>query len=501
MQNIQSLVDAFFRSRKFPALLLLGFASGLPLYLTSRTLQIWMKEANVDLGVIGWFSIVALPYSLKFVWSPLMDRFIPPFLGRRRGWLLMMQIALILTLVFMALQTPLPGNPPPLATQILAFSALAVNFFSASQDIAGDAYRTDVLQVQEREAGASLWVLGYRLALAVAFFLALRFADLLEQWQIASPWRWVYLLMAGLMGLGLITTLWAQEPTENGTQRAQTPLSRQDGFFLLLGIGIIIGIVELAIQGFVLFVPWVVLALLAGWILISILMPQSDLENIDDRHLPQTLKEAVFQPFQEFVQREGTTSACFIVVFILLFKIGDSLVGNMANPFLQELKFSKTFIGDVQGIMGFFATTTGVFLGGIVLTKVGMNRSLWIFGVLQLLSNLGYYALAVVGKNDQLMVVAINVENLCLGFVTVAMVAYLMSLCDSRFTTTQFALFSSLMAISRDVLAAPAGEVVKATGWPTFFLLTIAAAVPGLLMLPYIAPWNHKPPAMSRPGT
>lgn len=498
MQNIQSLVDAFFRSRKFPALLLLGFASGLPLFLTSKTLQAWMTVEKVDLKVISWFSLVALPYSLKFVWSPVMDRFVPPFLGRRRGWLLITQIALVPLIAIIALQNPSPDNPQ--AIQILAFAALAVSFFSASQDIAGDAYRTDVLQVQEREAGASLWVLGYRLALAVAFFLVLRLVAGFESLQLANPWQWVYMLMAVLMAVGLATTLWAPDPPRDQTSQPVTPLSWKDGLFLLMGVGVIAGMVQLAIQGLSLWIPWIVLGILALWVTVSILMPQSNLENVHDQHLPRTLQEAVFQPFQEFVQRKGIFSACMVLVFILLYKLGDSLVGNMATPFLLAQGFNKELIADVQGLMGFFATTTGVFLGGIVLTKVGMNRALWIFGVLQLLSNFGYYALSLSGQNRQLMVIAINVENVCAGFVTVATVAYFMSLCDKRFTTTQFALFSSLMAISRDVLATPAGQIVEATGWPNFFLLTIAAAVPGLLMLPYIAPWNQKPPTMPRPG-
>jgi MFS transporter, PAT family, beta-lactamase induction signal transducer AmpG len=498
VQSIQSTLNVFFRDRKFPALLLLGFASGLPLFLTSKTLQAWMTVENVDLKVISWFSVVALPYSLKFVWSPVMDRFIPPILGRRRGWLLITQIALVPLIAIIALQNPSPNNPQ--AIQILAFAALAVSFFSASQDIAGDAYRTDVLRVQEREAGASLWVLGYRLALAVTFFLALRLVVGLEFLKIAHPWQWVYLLMAVLMAVGLMTTLWAPDPPMDNLQPPTAPINWKDGLFLLVGIGVIAGIVELAIQGKALWIPWIVLGLLVLWVVISILMPQSNLEDIQEQHLPQTLQEAVFQPFQEFVQRKGVVSACLVLVFILLYKLGDSLVGNMATPFLLAQGFSKELVADVQGLMGFFATTTGVFLGGIVLTKVGMNRSLWIFGVLQLLSNFGYYALSLSGQSSQLMVIAINIENICAGFVTVATVAYFMSLCDKRFTTTQFALFSSLMAISRDVLATPAGQIVEVTGWPNFFLLTIAAAVPGLLMLPYIAPWNQKPPTMPRPG-
>lgn len=405
------------------ALLLLGFSSGLPLFLTSRTLQVWMKEENVDLGAIGLFSLVGLPYSLKFLWSPILDRFVPPFLGRRRGWLVVTQLGLLLAIAAIALQRPSQELP---VLQLLAINALIIAFLSATQDIAGDAYRTDVLEPQELETGASLWVLGYRLALLVTSFLALVLADYV-------PWPVVYLLMAVLMAVGIVTSFWAPEPM----LRSQAP---------------------------------------------------------------QSLNDAVYLPFQEFFQRLGLGKGSLILVFILLYKVGDALVGNMANPFLVDINFSKTEIGTIQGGMGFLATTVGVLAGGAILTKIGINRALWVFGVLQLLSNLGYYALAIVGKNNSLLVLALNIENLCAGFVTVVSVAFLMSLCNHRFTATQFALLSSLMAVSRDILSAPAGQLAQATGWPSFFLLTLVAAIPGLLLLPFAAPWNPQPVAMPRPG-
>lgn len=215
---------------------------------------------------------------------------------------------------------------------------------------------------------------------------------------------------------------------------------------------------------------------------------------------PQSLNDAVYLPFQEFFQRLGLGEGSLILVFILLYKLGDALVGNMANPFLVDINFSKTEIGTIQGGMGFLATTVGVLAGGAILTKIGINRALWVFGVLQLLSNLGYYTLAIVGKNNSLLVLALNIENLCAGLVTVVSVAFLMSLCNHRFTATQFALLSSLMAVSRDILSAPAGQLAKATGWPSFFLLTLVAAIPGLLLLPFVAPWKPQPVAMPRPG-
>ncbi|UBF25460.1 AmpG family muropeptide MFS transporter [Kovacikia minuta CCNUW1] len=395
------------------ALLLLGFSSGLPLLLTGRTLQAWMKEAQVDVGLIGWFSLIGLPYTLKFLWSPLLDRFVPPFFGRRRGWLVITQIGLLMAIAAMSFQQPAQ------TLKLLAINALVIAFLSATQDIAGDAYRTDVLQVSELGIGASIWVLGYRIAILISGSLALILAD-------QVPWQLVYLFLAGLMLIGLTTTFWAPEPDE-----AVRP--------------------------------------------------------------PETLIDAVYLPFKEFFERLGLGVAGFVLLFILLYKLGDALVNNMATPFLLDIGYSKTSIGAIQGSFGFLATTLGVVGGGALLTQMGMNRALWVCGFLQAISNLGYFSLTVLAKNNLFLLLAISVENFCAGLVTAAFVAYLMSLCNHSFTATQFALLSSLMATSSIVLASPAGDLAKLTGWPVFFLITVAACLPGLLLLLVVAPWNAKP--------
>jgi PAT family beta-lactamase induction signal transducer AmpG len=402
------------------ALLFLGFASGLPLFLTSRTLQAWMTVEGVDLGSIGLFSLVALPYSLKFLWSPLLDRFVPPFLGRRRGWLAIAQVALTVAIAAMTLQNP------PQALQLLAINALLIAFLSATQDIAVDAYRTDILEEREMGAGAAVAVLGYRIALLVTGSLALILADRL-------PWQIVYLLMAGLMALSLPFSIWAPEPV------------------------------------------------------------------LRDRP-PASLLEAVVLPFQEFFTRSGIFKGFLILVFIILYKLGDALVNNMATPFLLQIGFTQTDIGAIQGGMGLIATIVGVLTGGAILSRLGINRSLWVFGGLQAFSNLVYFILAQIGRNYPFMVLAINVENFCAGLGTAAFVAFLMSLCNQRFSATQFALLSSLMAVSRDILAAPSGQIAKSIGWAPFFLLTLVAALPGLLLLPWFAPWHSHPLPLPRPG-
>jgi len=402
------------------ALLLLGFASGLPLLLTSRTLQAWMTVEQVDLSAIGLFSLVALPYSLKFLWSPLLDRFVPPFLGRRRGWLVITQVALVLAIAAMSLQNPRQ------ALQLLALNAVLIAFFSASQDIAFDAYRVDVLEEREMGAGAAIAVLGYRIALLATGSIALILAD-----QI--PWTWVYLCLAVVMALSIGVSIWSPEPT----QQVRPPV---------------------------------------------------------------TLMEAVRLPFLEFFQRSGLMQGILILVFITLYKLGDGLINNMAIPFLLQTGFSQAAIGTVQGGLGLLATIVGTLVGGAVLSQIGINRSLWIFGGLQALSNLSYFVLAQVGQNDLLMVIVINIENFCGGLGTAAFVAFLMSLCNPQFSATQYALLSSLMAVSRDVLVTPAGSIAEATGWTTFFLITLVAALPGLLLLPICAPWNPRLPVLPRPG-
>lgn len=400
------------------ALLLLGFSSGLPLFLTSKTLQAWMTVEGVNLRSIGLFSLVGLPYSLKFIWSPLLDRFVPPFLGRRRGWLVLTQGALLLAIAAMALQQPRQ------ALQFLAINALFIAFFSATQDIAADAYRTDVLEEREMGAGAAVFVLGYRVALLATGAWALILAG-----QI--PWPTVYLLMSLLMAVGLLSSFWAPEPSEQ-----ERP--------------------------------------------------------------PESFSDAVVLPFAEFFQRSGFIRAVFILVFIVLYKLGDALVNNMSIPFLLKTGFTQTDIGWIQGGMGLVATIIGTLAGGAILSKIGINRSLWVFGALQAVSNLAYLVLAQVGKSYPFLVLTINIENFCAGLGTAAFVAYLMSLCNPRFSATQYALLSSLMAVSRDILVAPAGTLAKATGWPVFFLISIVAALPGLLLLPVFAPWNAQPVDMPR---
>lgn len=409
-----------FGQPKMAILLLFGFSSGLPFYLTSKTLQAWMTTAHVDLATIGFFSLVTLPYSLKFVWAPVMDRYIPPFLGRRRGWVLITQVLLLLSIAAMALHDPARG------LQMLAINAIAIAFFSASQDISLDAYRTDVLQDREMGAGAAVFVLGYRIAMistgALAFFLADRI-----------QWPAVYVVLSLLLVVGIATTFIAPEPVLSDAP-------------------------------------------------------------------PKTLFEAVVLPFADFFQRVGPR-AVLVLLFIVMYKYSDSLAGSMTTPFLLQTGFSQSEVGAVFLGVGVLATIAGVIVGGAVMGQVGINKALWIFVVFQGLSNLTYYGLSLSGKSHAFMVAAIITENFGLGLVSAGMTAYIMEMCNKRFTATQFALLSSLMAASRDILVAPAGKLVESIGWPGFFLLTVAMAIPPLLLLPFIAPWSRDVPIGAAPHT
>ncbi len=391
-----------FRSRTMLLLTLLGFSSGLPLALTAGTLQAWLAIEGVDIVTIGWFALVGQPYTYKFLWAPLMDRYSPPFLGRRRGWLAATQLALLGLIAFLGTLSP---KDSPWLTSL---AALAVAFVSASQDIVVDAYRTDILRAEERGAGAAVSVLGYRLAMLVSGAGALVVAD---QWL---GWHGTYWLMAGLMVVGMAATWFALEP--GGAAMA-----------------------------------------------------------------PKSLNAAVTQPMAEFFSRHG---AVWILLLVVLYKLGDAFAGNLTTAFLlQGPGFSATEVGAINKGFGLLATIIGALAGGALMARLGLFRALLLFGLLQALTNLGFMLLAASGKNYALMVAVIGAENLCGGMGTAAYVALLMALCDRRFSATQYALLSALSAVGRVYVGPAAGYMVAAMGWGVFFFATFVIALPGIAML------------------
>lgn len=390
-----------FTNHRVGVVLVLGFSSGLPLALTSGTLQAWMAVVGVDLRTIGIFTLVGLPYIFKFLWAPIMDRFVPRWLGRRRGWMILTQLGLMLSIAAMAYSSP---QHAPLFVAVLA---LIVAFTSASQDIVFDAYRTDVLRERERGIGAAVSVLGYRIAMLVSGALALILSD-----QIG--WQNTYLLMAGLMAVGVLGALYGPEPDFQAKP-------------------------------------------------------------------PQSLHEAVSGPLQEFFSRPAAIS---LLVLIVLYKLGDAFAGSLTTAFLiRGVEFSATEVGAINKGMGLFATIIGALFGGGLMVQLGLYRSLLAFGVLQAVSNLSFMVLAWMGKSYSMMVFAVAFENLSGGMGTAAFVALLMSLCDHRYTATQFALLSALASLGRVFVGPPSGFLVEWVGWIVFFFVTFLVALPGVLLL------------------
>ncbi|MBU4603464.1 MAG: AmpG family muropeptide MFS transporter, partial [Proteobacteria bacterium] len=358
--------------------LLMGFACGLPLLLTISLLQAWMREQGVDLATIGLMALVGLPYTLKFLWAPLLDRYTLPFLGRRRGWLLVAQLCLMAAIVGLGLTQP--AQQPTMVAMV----ALLVTFFSASQDTLVDAYRREDLSDEELGLGSSLYVNGYRVGMLLASGGGMILADHIS-------FAMVYLIMAGTMLVGVFTTLFCHEPPH-------------------------------------------------------------------PTGAPRSLREAVVEPFVEYFQRSG---ALGLLAFVLLYKIGDSMASTMTTPFYLDLGFTKTEIGTVVKLFGFWATIGGGLLGGIVILRLGIRRCLWVFGILQAMSTAGFAALAYLGHHLMGLAAVIAFENLTSGMGTAAFLAFMASLTDRRFTATQYALLSSLIGVPRVLASAPTGWMAQ----------------------------------------
>ena len=388
---------------------LMGFSCGLPLLLTWGVLQAWLKEEGVDLTVIGMITLVQIPYTWKFIWAPVLDRFTLPWLGRRRGWLLIAQLALMGAIVALAFSDPLNHF------RGLIMSALLVAFFSATQDIVVDAYRREDLSDAELGLGSSLYIYGYRLGMLLASGGGLILAD-------HMAFSTVYLIMAAGMLPGIVTTLLTPEPpAEAGT--------------------------------------------------------------------PRSMQEAVLDPLRDYFRR---SSALLILIFIVLYKIGDTMASAIATPFYLDIGFTKTQVGAVVKVFGSGATLAGAFLGGVVLLRLGIGRSLWLFGILQAVSTAGFAVLARIGPSVAGLSAVIAFENLSGGMGTAAFVAFMASITNKKFTATQYALLTSLMGIPRAFATAPSGFLAKLLGWEAFFIVCTLLAIPGLLVLIKFAPWHRK---------
>ena len=406
-----------FFTRRMLICVFTGFSSGLPLYLLFNLIPAWLRSEHVDLKTIGLFALIQFPYTWKFLWSPLLDRYVVPMLGRRRGWMLLTQLGLLAVIAAMGAFSPQSD------LRTIAYIATLLAFLSATQDIVLDAYRRELLSDKELGLGNAVHVNAYRIAGLIPGSLSLILADFL-------PWSTVFIVTALFMLPGVAMTLLVKEPLN--------------------------------------------------------VIP------------PKNLRAAVVEPFHEFITRQGWNSALLILAFLFFYKLGDSMCTALATPFYLDMGFTKTQIGLIAKNAGLWPAVIGGLLGGLWMVKIGINRALWLFGVVQLVSIFGFAWLASVGHHAEITAVeltqlalVIGLEAFGVGVGTAAFVAFIARTTHPAYTATQFALFTSLAAMPRTFANAATGWLVEAVGWTGFFLLCAVLAVPGMLLLFKVAPWSE----------
>ena len=408
-----TIKEAIF-NRRMLICIFTGFASGMPLYLLISLVPAWLRTEGVGLKEIGFFALVGLPYTWKFLWSPLLDRYQLSLFsfrpGLRRSWMLGTQLALLAAIAALGFFDPSSQLWP------IAWLCLLIAFLSATQDIVLDAYRRQLLSDEELGMGSSIHVNAYRIAGLVPGSLSLILADIL-------PWQTVFIATSAFMLTGIGLTLSIREPAQAA------------------------------------------------------------------RH-PTSLRSAVINPFNEFFSRQGIKQACLILLFMLLYKLGDSMATALATPFYLDLGFTKTQIGLVAKNAALWPMIVGGILGGILMIRIGINRALWLFGLVQIISILGFAILARVGEGVWLLALAISFEYLGVGLGTAAFVAFIARSTHPAFAATQFALFTAFTAVPRTVASSATGIIVEGMGWENFFYLCTALAIPGMLLLLKVAPWN-----------
>jgi len=389
-----------------------GFSSGLPLFVLYQLVPGWLRDQGVSLAEIGLFSLIGIPYVWKFIWSPLMDRYSLGKLGRRRSWMLVTQVLLLISIAVFGMVNPIEN------IWSVAYLAAAVAFFSASQDIVLDAYRRELLPDNELGLGNSIHVQAYRLSGLVPGSLAFILADHIS-------WQSVFIIVAAFMVLGILLTLFIKE-----------------------------------------------------------------LDT--EKNAPKSLRDAVVLPFKDFIQSNGLKSAGFTLAFLVLYKLGDNMATALQTPFFIDMGFSKTEIGVIAKTSSLIAMTVGIIVGGIVMIKLSINRALWLFGFVQIVSILGFAALAEIGHNNVALAIAMGFEYLGVGLGTAAFTAFIARTTNPAFAATQIALFTALAVLPRTFANATTGFIVEQIGWTQFYFLCTALAVPGMLMLFKVAPWHDE---------
>jgi PAT family beta-lactamase induction signal transducer AmpG len=387
-----------------------GFTSGLPLFILISLLPAWLSSSGMDLKTIGLFALIQFPFTWKFIWAPIFDRFTFG-MGRRRGWLIIFQVLLLITICSFGFLEPQSQ------VSTVAIISIVIAFFSDSQDIVIDAYRRELLSDSELGIGNAIHVNAYKISSLIPGSLALILAD-------SFDWEFVFLITGLFMLPGIIMTLLINEP--------------------LLRYG-----------------------------------------------SPKTLKEAVIEPFKEFKTRKGIKGAFLILLFIFLYKIGDSMATALATPFYLDLGFSMTEIGVIAKNAGLWPGIIGGLAGGIWMIKLGINRALWIFGFMQMFATLSFAWLALSGDNNLILAITVGLEFFAAGLGTTAFIAYIAKTTHPKYTATQFALFTGLASVPRTFTNASTGYLVEFFGWYQFFIFCFLIAIPGMLLLIKIAPWNQ----------
>ncbi|WP_235839630.1 AmpG family muropeptide MFS transporter [Cognaticolwellia mytili] len=388
-----------------------GFSSGLPLFILYQLVPGWLRSEGVSLTEIGLFSLIGIPYVWKFIWSPLMDRYSLPVMGRRRSWMLLTQILLLFSIAGFGFVDPIMN------IWSVAYLAAAVAFFSASQDIVLDAYRRELLPEHELGLGNSIHVQAYRLSGLVPGSLAFILADHIS-------WQAVFIIVAAFMLIGIV---------------------------------------------------------------LSLAIKELNTEEI----APKTLKQAVVLPFKDFINSQGIKAALQVVLFLFLYKLGDNMATALQTPFFIDLGFTKTEIGVVAKTASMIAMTIGLALGGLVMIKMSINRALWLFGFVQIISILGFAALAEIGHNTYALAMAMGFEYLGVGLGAAGITAFIAKNTNPAFAATQIALFTAIAALPRTFANATTGIIVEQIGWTNFYFMCTALAIPGMLMLFKVAPWRE----------
>ena len=409
MTNHRLSLDQIF-NKKSLICIFTGFTSGLPLFILISLLPAWLRSSGLDLKTIGLFALIQFPFTWKFIWAPLFDRFTFS-MGRRRGWLIIFQILLLISISLTGIINPVNQ------ITIIATISTVIAFFSASQDVVIDAYRRELLLDHELGLGNAIHVNAYKIASLVPGSLSLILADIFA-------WEYVFLVT---------------------------------GLFMLPGI------------------------------VMTILIKEPDLTT----SRPKTLKDAIIEPFKEFKNRQGLKNALLILLFIFLYKIGDSMATALSTPFYLDLGFSMTEIGLIAKNAGLWPGILGGLLGGIWMIKLGINKALWIFGVLQMFATISFAWLAHVGDNNLVLAITVSLEFFAAGLGTTAFVAYIAKTTNPKYTATQFALFTSLASVPRTLTNASTGYLVDFFGWQDFFIFCALLAIPGILLLFKIAPWHQ----------